>query len=125
MNLPQLTPAQLKRSDLLAGLPFVTIADPLHDRGRIVGQLLNGKRLRADDVEHVWNQALVIDALEEPGAWQDHWGTPEQIEILIHAEKLYGCDIVDALPVYLRMPKTTYGSWEHRPRVKWPRPISN
>lgn len=121
MNPPTLTPEQLRRADRLNGLPYVTIADPFLDRHRVIGKTLAGQSIRAEQCEEIWNQALLVDALEEPGAWQDHFATPEQIEILIHAERLFGCDIMDALPIYLNMPKASYGTWDQRPRVKWPR----
>lgn len=119
------TPEQLRRSDRLVGLPYVTISNPQAPGHRVVAELLDGSKLRAEVAEELWNRALVIDALEQPGAFQDHFATPAEIEILIHAEKLFGVDIMDALPIWLSMPRTTYGAWDHRPHVKWPRPVRN
>ncbi len=115
---------QRERIQRLHGLPYIC----LHEDStgvQVIGALLDGTKLREMDVERVWNEALVVDCMEEPGAWLDHFATPRDTEIMIHAERLFGCEIIRALPMYLAMEKSSYDRYEHRPRKLWPRPRVN
>jgi hypothetical protein len=122
LDAPPHLQAKIKR---LHGLPYICIEEPLDSVNKVVGQLLDGSKIRAAEIEDVWNRALIVDALEQPGAWQGSMATPHELEVLIHAERLFGVDIVDALPIYLAMPRSSYAAWEQRPRVKWPKVRAN
>jgi hypothetical protein len=118
-RMPEPTLAQSKRIELLNGLPYIC----LHENSigdKVLGQLLDGTKYREMDVERVWNAALVVDTIEAPGAWLDHFATPRDTEIMIHAERLFGCQIIHALPIYLAMDKSNYSRFEARPRKCWP-----
>jgi hypothetical protein len=111
----------------LNGLPFVCLKEDLRSVTEVLGTLLDGSKFRAADVERVWNEALIFDAIEEPGAWLNlkAESAPRDVEIMVHAERLFGCEIVRALPIFLGMPKTAYAAFEQRPRVRWPRNTVN
>ena len=108
-------------AEKITGLPFVCIS--LHPAWghKVVGELLNGSKVRAEYCEELFNAALTVDAIDGPGAWRRDFGPdkPEQLEVMAIAERLYGCSLADALPRWLNMPRSEYFKWENRPRVLW------
>lgn len=123
-SIPNPTHQQQQRADILNGLPYIALSLHPESVQRVVGKLLDGSEIRAGELERVWNEALIIDFMEgRAGAWLDMKAAtcPRDIEIMLHAEKLFGVDILLALPTYLRMERTNYALWEHRPRALWPR----
>ena len=127
-SIPNPTFQQQQRLNLLNGLPFIAMELPPESVHRVVGQLLDGSKIRAEDIERVWNEALIWDCIEGPGAWCNMRATSggvRDVEILVHAEKFFGVEIYDAVSIYLQMEKSTYGLWDKRPRALWPRPRVN
>lgn len=123
----RITPEQDARAQRLYGLPFVTIGP---DKLRFICQLSNGEKVRAVELEEIFNGGLILEALEGEGAAgrTNLTGDDAQrlhAELLAQAEKAFGVTVRDALPIYLQMERTSYGRWDERPRVRWPRPVAN
>ena len=123
------TPSKRQQDMLhrIAGLPYVTLVS---DSLRFVGELSTGERVRAGQLEEVFNAALIIEAMEGQGSAArgtlgDGIADKVHAELVAMAEKHFGVTIENALAIYLGMERTTYGTWEDRPRVKWPRPVAN
>ena len=113
------TPEQQRIISKLVGLPFMVLnANSSYDH-KVVGQLLGGEKIRAEYVHEVWNGALCWDAIEGSGAWRRAASAP-QLQVLAIGERLFGCTIENALPVWLSMPRMVYADWMNRPRVVWP-----
>ena len=114
--------------DRFVGLPYVCIDSPGAPPHRVVGQLSNGTKVRAHQVEDLWNAALLIEAIEGSGAAKragDDAAGRLHAELIALAERLFGATVTEALPVYMAMRKYSYGRWEERPRVAWPRVAVN
>jgi len=127
---PEPSPRQQAIANSLVGLPFVGLVDSVKQAQRWICQLSNGVKVRAVELEEVFNAGLMIDAMEGPGAAarQALTGTGAAAlhhELIRQAEKAYGVTIADALPTWLKMERSEYSSWNERPRVKWPRPTVN
>jgi hypothetical protein len=45
--------------------------------------------------------------------------SPEQLEVLAMAERLYGCNLSIALTRWLAMERLEYFDWANRPEVVW------
>jgi hypothetical protein len=113
--------------DRLAGLPFVFIEKEGH---KVIGELSNGEKVRAVELEEVFNAGLCIDAMEGPGAAARQTlvsaeATKLHHELIAKAEAFFGISIRDACPIWLAMEKTFYARWDERPKVRWPRPAVN
>ena len=121
------TREQQKILKSLVGLPYVTLSEHPYFAHKVVGELSNETKVRAEYVEEIWNTALMFDAMDGPGAFRRTVATKKQLEVLAMAERLYGCSITEALPRWLSMPKvadlagTGYQNWAARPRVLWPK----
>lgn len=124
MNPPTPTPAQQKILSKLVGLPFVVLnLDPSYDH-KVVGEMLDGTKVRAEYVHEVWNGALCWDAIEGAGCWRRS-ADSAQLQVLAIAERLFGVRLEAALPVWLQMPRSQYFDWMARPRAVWLRPAVN
>ena len=124
---PQPSAAQKIVCDRLNGLPFVCLDVPLH---KIMAVLSNGEKVRAVELEEIFNAGLVVEAMEGPGSAARQTMTNEAAtrlhhELIARAEQAFGVTIQDALPVYLAMDRHSYARWDERPRVKWSRPTVN
>ena len=117
----------------LVGLPYVCLVEDVRSASRFVCQLSNGEKVRAAQIEAIFNAGLVVEALEGEGAATRSTalagavGRTDRLhgELLAHAQRRFGVTFRDALPIYLAMDRTEYGRWEDRPRVKWPKPAVN
>jgi hypothetical protein len=118
------------RADSLVGLPYVCLVEDARSGSRFVCQLRSGQKMRAREVEEIFNAGLLIEAMEGPGSAarqtvEADGASKLHAEMLAAAEKLFGITIQDAFPIYQAMDRYEYGRWEDRPRVKWPRPQVN
>lgn len=113
------TTEQQKVLSSLVGLPFVVCS--LHPawKHKVVGELSNGTKVRAEYAQEVFNAGLVVDAIDGPGAWRRNMATPEQLEVMAIAERLYGCNLSVALTRWLSMERLEYFDWANRPEVVW------
>lgn len=124
---PKPDPIQQAICDRLVGLPFVTVHAPNSPGHNVVAELANGMKVRRAEIEQIFNAALVILAIEGGQHFAPAQTAAEKLheELLATAERLYGTTLADALPIYMGMKRTTYGTWDDRPRVQWPRPVKN
>lgn len=128
---PEPTALQQAICDRLVGLPYVCLVEDPRSASRYVCQLSNGDKVKAGEIEQIFNAGLIIEALEGRGAATRSTaatgGMADKVhgELLAHAERLFGTTISDALPIYMAMERTSFGRLEDRPRVKWPRPQLN
>lgn len=112
------TPEQQKRLEKLVGLPFVILKGmPDHV---ILGELLDGTKVRVDYVHELWNGALCWDAIEGTGAWRRS-ASGVQLQVMAIAERMFGVTLENALPVWLKMPRSEDWNWMNRTRVSWPK----
>ena len=131
MATPQPSAYQQQALLRLVGLPYVCLVEDTRSASRFVCQLSNGEKVRAAQIEDIFNAGLIIEALEGAGAATRSTsataGATDKLhgELLAHAERLFGVTLQDAFPVYLGMGRWDYTRWEDRPRVKWPRPVAN
>ena len=119
-------PIQQAICDRLVGLPYITLYAPNAPKHQIVAEMANGQqKVRLGLIEDVFNAALVILAIEGGQHFAPAQTAAEKFheELLATAERLYVTTLADALPIYLGMKRTTYGTWADRPRVQWPRPV--
>jgi hypothetical protein len=126
---PNPSPAQQVIRDRIVGLPFVCYVESVQAAQRYFCQV-RGQSIRVVELEEIFNAGLVVEAMEGCGAAaRQAMGTEAETrihhELLAQAEKMFGITIQDALPIWLAMERTTYGNWNERPRVKWPRPTVN
>jgi hypothetical protein len=118
---------QQKILETLVGLPFVALSEHPAFGHKVVGELSNGSKIRAEYVEELFNAALLFDAIDGSGAYRRTGADETQLEVLAIAERLYGSTLELALPKWLAMPKVTdlagtgYQNWGARPRVLWPK----
>lgn len=129
-NIPEPTVAQQFAVERLVGLPFVCLVDSPAQAQCFCCQLSSGQKVRIVELEEIFNAGLVIDAMEGPGAAarQALTGTGAakvHYELLNQAERKFGTTIDAALPVWLAMERTSYGNWDERPRVRWPKALVN
>lgn len=124
-------PAHFKAiADSLVGLPFVCLVEDPRSGSRFVCQLRSGQKVRAVELEEIFNAGLVVEAMEGRGAaarrsLATEAETQAHHELLAQAERAFGISIQDALPLWLAMERHEYARWDERPRVKWPRPQVN
>jgi len=52
----------------LVGLPYVCLVEDVRSASRFVCQLSNGEKVRAAQIEAIFNAGLVVEALEGEGA---------------------------------------------------------
>jgi len=122
---PECLPHVKQKCDELYGLPYVCLAEDPKSVSRYVGQLRNGHKVTADQIEQIFNAGLMLEHIEGRGAATRQVGDPGMganklhAELLALSERLFGSSIEDALPIYLRMSRTEYARWDDRPRVKW------
>jgi hypothetical protein len=133
-NSPQMTPEpslqQQAAISRLVGLPFVCLVEDPRAGSRFVCQLRSGQKVRAVELEEIFNAGLMVDAMEGKGAAsRQTLGTEEETqlhhELLAQAERAFGVAIEDACTIWLTMERTEYARWDERPRVKWLRPRVN
>ncbi len=107
------------------GLPCVTLHSPGAIGQQVVAELQNGEEVLRGQIEEIWNAALVVRAIEGDQEFAPAESAAQKLheELIAVAERLFGVTLSDALPIYLAMERTTYGRWEDRPRVQWPRPV--
>jgi len=116
--IPAPTPEQQKRLEKLVGLPFVVLANlPDH---LIVGELLDGTKVRVEYVHELFNGALCWDAVDGSGSWR-RAASGVQLQVMALAERLFGVALENALPIWLKMPKAQDWDWMNRTRVFWPK----
>jgi hypothetical protein len=104
--------------DRMVGLPFVALQESPLCRMQVAGQYPDGSKFRIGAVEDIWNAALCVDAMDQPGGFR-RIAPPADLVVLAEAERRYGCTLEKALPIWLNMPKTEYDRWDDRPRVAW------
>lgn len=85
---------RLKRADAYRGTPFKRLpGDP--PQHKVLGALADGFIVRVSVVEMVWNDMLLMNAIEGDGTYEalypldDNGGCPQR-QILELARKLYG-----------------------------------
>src|ERR1039458_903799 len=61
----------------------------------------------------------VVDAIDGSGAYRRNMASPEQLEVLAMAERLYGCNLSIALTRWLAMERLEYFDFANRPEVVW------
>lgn len=131
MATPQPSVQQQQALRRLVGLPYVCLVEDPRSASRFICQLSNGEKVRAAQIEDIFNAGLIIEALEGVGAATRSTsataGATDKLhgELLAHAERLFGMTLQDAFSWYLGMERSDYIRWEDRPRVKWPRPLAN
>lgn len=79
------------------------------------------------ELEGIFNAGLMVEAMEGPGSavrqtMDSEGATRLHHELIAQAEKMFGVTIQDAMPIWLAMERSTYGNWNERPRVRFPRP---
>lgn len=116
--------------DRIVGLPFVCFVESVQAAQRFCCKLRSGETARIVELEEIFNAGLMVEAMEGSGAaarqtMDSEGATRLHHELIAQAEKMFGVTIQDALPIWLGMQRTTYGNWNERPRVKWPRPAVN
>jgi hypothetical protein len=127
---PHPSPQQQAICERLVGLPFVCYVESVQAAQRFFCQLRSGEKARIVELEEIFNAGLVVEAMEGPGSavrqtMDSEGATRLHHELIAQAEKMFGITIQDALPIWLAMDRTTYGNWNERPRVRWPRPLVN
>jgi hypothetical protein len=113
------TAEQQRILESLVGLPFVVCTRHPAWKNKVVGEMSNGTKVRAEFVQELFNAALVVDAIDGPGAYRRNMASPEQLEVLAMAERLYGCNLSVALTRWLAMERLEYFDWANRPEVAW------
>ena len=108
------------RSMGLIGVPYIVLSlNDAHEH-RVIAELQDGTKIRAFEVEKVFNDALLIDSIEGPGAYRRQFGKPENA-ILTQAEHSFGVDLLTAVPMWQTMQRTNLElPWERRQRALWP-----
>lgn len=89
--------------DTLLGKPFVLLPG-LPVGHRIVGRDSEGCPISVDAVEGLWNDALLIDAVEGPGHYASLSLSPREVAILALAESLYGATLAEGIEYWLTLP---------------------
>jgi hypothetical protein len=114
-----LTSEQVKaKCDPHLGRPFV-IAPGYPPQHRVVWKFQDGTKLRAGDVMQVWNDALLMEAIEGKGSYLK---TAKEMETraLWVAEMLYGLTLDEMFNAWLNIPKyTTPCIWAQGAK-EWP-----
>jgi hypothetical protein len=115
-----LTADQMReKCDPHVGRPFV-IAPGNPPEHKAVWEFEDGTKMRAGHVMQVWNDALLMDAIEgRPGAFAEH-AEPNAKRCLWLAEMLYGLTYGEMYAAWLTIPKyTTPCIWKQGAK-EWP-----
>ena len=106
--------------DSLMGMPFVLL--PGKPAGhKVMAHTRDGRiKVRAAAVQGVWNDMLLMDAIDGAGSYAGRAGEFE-LKILELAEEFYGVSAADAVKRWLQFPKLKPGD----PLVEWPREAMN
>ena len=106
--------------DSLVGMPFVLLPGKPADH-KVMGHTRDGSiKVRAAAVQTVWNDMLLMDAIDGAGSYAGRAGEFE-LKVLELAEEFYGVSAADGLKRWLTLPKLKRGD----PLVEWPREAVN
>jgi hypothetical protein len=97
------------RAKALVGMPFMRLPGNPPDH-LVAGETYEGVKLRVEDVEMVWNDAILLDAIHGGGKYRGV-AYPMDRAALEIAERLYGVSLAQAVEHWLTLPKV-YGSME-------------
>jgi hypothetical protein len=89
------------------GLPFVLIPGMPPDHV-IAGETHEGVKLRVGAVQMVWNDMLLMDAIQGPGTYVGS-ALPLELACIEVAERLYRVKAADAVKRWVLMPKLSRG----------------
>ena len=98
------------KCDPLVGMPFVLLPGTPANHV-VVGETWDGTKLRAEQVQMVWNDMLLMDAIAGVGSYASHSLNALEKAALEIAERLYGISAAAAVPKWLMYPKL-YGACE-------------
>ena len=88
--------------DAMVGRPFVLLPGNPPDHVVLGESKRDGHKIRCAGVMTVWNDMLLVDAVEGPGTYLIRAGQREA-EYLEVAERHYGCSAGDAIRVWLEL----------------------
>lgn len=98
-----MSPSKLKVMDSMVGRPFVLL--PGSPANHVVcGETYEGVKIRALAVQSVWNDMLLMDAIEGPGAYAGGLSSFNRACLEI-AERLYGVTAAEGVKIWLQLPK--------------------
>ena len=87
--------------DDMVGRPFMPLGLPDHS---VCGEPYEGQKIRAGGVETVWNDMLLMDAVEGEGYYLRAAGKYERACLEV-AERMYGMSATEGLKHWLGLPK--------------------
>ncbi len=87
--------------DSLVGRPFWLLGIPEHS---VCGETFDGQKIRAAGVETVWNDMLLMDAIDGIGTYSRRVQGFEA-SCLEVAERMYGMTAAEGVAHWLTMPK--------------------
>jgi hypothetical protein len=106
-----MSPQKQAVMDSMVGRPFVLL--PGKPAGHVVmGESWGGQKLRAAEVQQVWNDMLLMDAIQGKGFYLRH-ARPTEAACIEVAERFYGMSASDAVTHWLALGRTYKA-------VEWP-----
>ena len=106
-----MTPMQQRpMAEDFIGLPFMLLPGRPADHA-VVATTKDGTKVRARQIEGIFNDALLLNALKGVGVYEKTCNT-FWLEVLSLAETLYGETIADAIGIWVTLPR-------HSGNIEW------